>query len=146
MATDERIYDSPTGWVAEHIGEYVATDGAKGHDWHGVPTLLLTTRGRKSGKLRRSALIYGRDGENYVVVGSSGGAEHHPAWYLNLVATPEVTVQVGAETFTAHARTASAAERPALWEQMARLFPNYTAYQQKTAREIPLVILEPRRA
>lgn len=84
----EAVHDSPTGWVNRHIEEYVATDGRKGHRWSGVDTLLLTTRGRKSGKLRRTALIYGIDAGNYVVVGSRGGHKYHPAWYLNLVATP----------------------------------------------------------
>lgn len=139
----EEVIDSPTGWVAQHIREYVESDGAKGHQWRGMTTLLLTTRGRKSGKLRRSALIYGQDGANYVIVGSIGGAPTHPSWYLNLVANPEVTVQVGAQTFTARARTAGAAEKPRLWALMAEIFPTYNAYQAKTEREIPVVILEP---
>lgn len=143
MVTEEEVYDSPTGWVAEHIKEYVETDGEQGHNWHGVSTLLLTTRGRTSGKLRRSALIYGRDGENYVIVASIGGAPKNPSWYLNLTANPEVEVQVGAEKFTARARTATPAEKPRLWEMMASIFPQYTAYQAKTEREIPVVILEP---
>lgn len=79
----------PVG-VARHIREYVETDGRKGHRWNGVPTLLLTTRGRRTGKLRRTALIYGRDGDAYVVVASRGGARHHPQWYLNLAPDPEV--------------------------------------------------------
>ncbi len=141
--TPEPVIDSPTGWVNAHIQEYVETGGEQGHMWRGVPTLLLTTRGRKTGKLRRSALIYGRDGDNYVVVASTGGKPVHPSWYFNLEANPEVTVQVGAETFPARARTATAAEKPKLWAMMADLFPNYTVYQAKTEREIPVVILEP---
>src|SRR5690606_23006715 len=101
MTDQEEIYDSPTGWVAQHIRDYVETDGRKGHKWRGVDTLLLTTRGRKSGKLRRTALIYGKDGDNYIVVASRGGHPSHPAWYLNLVANPEVMVQVGADKFKA---------------------------------------------
>lgn len=145
MATQEQeeVFNSPTGWVAQHIKEYVESDGANGHEWRGMTTLLLTTRGRKSGKLRRSALIYGRDGARYVIVASIGGAPKHPSWYLNLVEHPEVTVQVGAETFPARARTAGAAEKPRLWAMMAEIFPTYDAYQAKTAREIPVVILEP---
>ena len=143
MPTEEEVYDSPTGWVAQHIKEYVETDGEQGHNWQGVSTLLLTTRGRKSGKLRRSALIYGRDGENYVIVASIGGAPKNPSWYLNLTANPEVEVQVGAEKFTARARTATPTEKPRLWEMMAEIFPQYTAYQAKTERQIPVVILEP---
>jgi deazaflavin-dependent oxidoreductase (nitroreductase family) len=108
-----------------------------------VTTLLLTTRGRKSGKLRRTALIFGRDGKNYLVVASKGGAPNHPLWYLNLVANPEVEIQVGAEKFTAHARTAAQEEKPRLWKIMAGIFPNYDEYQAKAGREIPVVILEP---
>jgi deazaflavin-dependent oxidoreductase (nitroreductase family) len=100
---EEEVFDSPAGWVARHISDYVRTDGQRGHRWHGVDTLLLTTRGRRSGKLRRTALIYGRDGDRYIVVASRGGAEHHPSWYLNLVEHPDVTIQVGPEAFAARA-------------------------------------------
>ena len=79
MESKEQVFDSPQGWVRSHIQEYVESDGKKGHLWRGLPTLLLTTRGRKSGKLRRTALIYGRDGVNYLVVASNGGAAKHPA-------------------------------------------------------------------
>ena len=136
------VVDSPTGWVADHIREYVETGGERGHEWKGVPTLLLTTKGRKSGKWRRTALIYGRDGERYVVVASQGGAPTHPSWYLNLVADPVVQVQVGARHFTATARPASGADKARLWKLMARLW-SYDEYQAKTDREIPVVVLEP---
>jgi deazaflavin-dependent oxidoreductase (nitroreductase family) len=107
-----------------------------------VQTLLLTVRGRKSGKLRRTALIYGQDGDRYIVVASKGGAPEHPEWYLNLVANPEVQLQVGADKFTAKARTATAEEKPALWRLMTSVWPDYDSYQKKTEREIPVVILE----
>jgi len=138
----EEVVDSPTSWVRAHIREYVETDGAKGHEWQGVQTLLLTTRGRKSGVRRRTALIYGRDGDRYVVVGSVGGAAKHPAWYLNLRADPQVEVQVGAERFPAVARTATDAEKPKLWRMMAGIFPNYDDYQARTERTIPVVVIE----
>jgi deazaflavin-dependent oxidoreductase (nitroreductase family) len=137
------VYDSPRGWVAEHIRSYVETGGRDGHLWRGVPTLLLTTRGRRSGKLRRTALIYGRAGDSYLVVASSGGAPRHPAWYLNLAADPLVEVQVLDDTFRARARTATAEERAELWRIMTSIWPSYDEYQTKTDREIPLVILEP---
>ncbi len=137
------IHDSPTGWVASHIRSYVESDGRKGHRWHGVDTLLLTTKGRRTGELRRTALIYGRDGDRYVVVASRGGAAHHPAWYLNLVTNSQVELQVGSEHITALARTADADEKPALWRQMAELWPDYENYQRRTSRDIPVVILEP---
>ena len=141
---ENQVVDSPRGWVNEHIQRYVATGGADGHEWRpGVPTLLLTTRGRKSGLLRRTALIYGRDGDSYVVVASQGGAPRHPAWYLNLDADPRVHVQVGPEEFDARARTATPEERARLWPGMARIWPAYEDYQRKTRREIPVVILDP---
>ncbi|MBO4210452.1 nitroreductase family deazaflavin-dependent oxidoreductase [Micromonospora echinofusca] len=143
MTTGERVLDSPEGWVADHIQRYVATGGAEGHEWRpGVFTLLLTTRGRRSGKLRRTALIYGRDGDRYVVVASQGGDPRHPAWYLNLLDDPQVEVQVGAETFHAVARTADPAEKARLWPVMTAIWPAYDDYQARTDRDIPLVLLE----
>ncbi|MBX7268728.1 nitroreductase family deazaflavin-dependent oxidoreductase [Micromonospora sp. Llam7] len=143
MTTGEQVLDSPTGWVAEHINRYVDTDGADGHEWRpGVYTLLLTTRGRRSGALRRTALIYGRAGDAYTVVASQGGDPRHPAWYLNMLAEPQVQVQVGAERFTARSRTASAPERAQLWPAMAAIWPAYDDYQARTDREIPVVLLE----
>ncbi len=143
MTQREQVHDSPSGWVADHIKEYVQTDGDKGHIWNGVPTLLLTTRGRRSGKLRRSALIYGRLDDAYVVVASKGGNPNHPLWYLNLRANPEVEIQVGSEVFSAVARDATAEERPALWEQMTGLWPAYDDYQTRTDRRIPVVVIDP---
>jgi deazaflavin-dependent oxidoreductase (nitroreductase family) len=142
MAQREEVVDSPRGWVNEHIRRYVESDGENGHRWRGVNTLLLTTRGRKSSKLRRTALIYGKDGDRYLVVASLGGAPRHPLWYLNLVDHPEVEVQVGAEKFRARARTADAGEKPRLWDLMASIWPDYNNYQAKTTRQIPVVILE----
>jgi deazaflavin-dependent oxidoreductase (nitroreductase family) len=142
MTSQEEVFDSPKGWVARHIQRYVETDGRKGHRWSGVHTLLLTTRGRKTGKLRRTALIYGRDGDRYLVVASNGGAKRHPSWYLNLADNPEVEVQVGAERFAARALTASPEERSELWRLMASIWPEYNRYQAKTDRDIPLVVLE----
>ena len=143
MAPQEEVTDSPTGWVAEHVDRYVETNGREGHEWRGVPTLLLTTRGRKSGKLRRTALIYGKDGEErYLLVASKGGAPEHPSWYLNLAAHPEVEVQVGADKFAARARTADAQEKPRLWQLMTSIWPDYDGYQKKTDRDIPVVIVE----
>lgn len=141
MSVDEEILDSPTGWVAGHIRRYVETDGRQGHHRWGVTNLLLTTRGRSSGKLRRTALIYGRDGDRFVVVASNGGDPRHPSWYLNLVADPEARLQVGAERFTATAHTAAGDERERLWRMMADMWPDYGRYQRKTDRLIPVVIL-----
>jgi deazaflavin-dependent oxidoreductase (nitroreductase family) len=138
----EEPKESSAGWVREHVQRYVETDGEDGHDWQGVPTLLLTTLGRKSGEPRRIALIYGEDDGRYVVVGSKGGAPTNPLWYGNLKAHPEVHMQIGADKFTAQARDATPEERPRLWKVMTGLWPDYDAYQQKTERQIPLVVLE----
>ncbi|CAN5157473.1 nitroreductase family deazaflavin-dependent oxidoreductase [soil metagenome] len=139
----DTVYDSPQGWVRRHIQNYVESGGKKGHIWNGAPTLLLTTRGRKTGKLRRIALIYGQDGDSYIVVGSVGGAHKHPMWYLNLRDDPEVEIQVGNQVMKARARTASPAERIRLWPKMAEIWPDYDKYQQRTRREIPIVIIDP---
>lgn len=140
---DEEIVDSPTPWVASHIRTYLKTGGAKGHLYHGNPTLLLTTRGRRSGRLRRTALIYGEDEGRYLVVASNGGADAHPAWYLNLTADPDVRVQLAADVFPARAHTASPEEKPPLWDRMTSIFPLYAKYQSAADRDIPLVILTP---
>jgi deazaflavin-dependent oxidoreductase (nitroreductase family) len=136
------ISDSPVGWVARHVRDYVRTDGRVGHRFHGRQALLLTTRGRNTGTPRRTALYYGRDGDRYLVVASGGGEPTHPAWYLNLLAHPEVIVQVGSDIFVAHARPATPTEKPPLWQTMVSIFPKYAQYQAKTAREIPVVIIE----
>jgi deazaflavin-dependent oxidoreductase (nitroreductase family) len=138
-----QVHDSPQSWVSEHIQKYVETDGAEGHVWNGVPTLLLTTKGRKSGELRRTALIYGKHGSSYLIVASRGGAPSHPAWYLNLSENTEVQVQVGADKFVAQARTASEQEKPELWAEMVKIWPAYDEYQTKTDRPIPVVVLDP---
>ncbi|MEV0201047.1 nitroreductase family deazaflavin-dependent oxidoreductase [Nonomuraea sp. NPDC050691] len=135
--------DSPIDWVARHIKEYVETDGRKGHRRWGVTTLLLTTLGRRSGRPRRTALIYGTDGDRLVVVGSNGGADAHPAWYLNLMADPVAEVQVGAEKFAVTAAKASGEDRERLWAMMAALWPDYDRYRKQTVRAIPVVVLDP---
>ena len=142
MKTNEEIHDSPAGWVADHIEQYVRTGGEEGHDWRGTKTLLLTTRGRKTGKLRRTALIYGMDGDDYVVVASKGGAPDHPSWYYNLVEEPRVVIQVGPDVMEGTARTVTGEERERLWKTMTAEWPDYDNYQRKTGREIPVVVIE----
>ena len=140
--SDETVHDSPKGWVAHHIDDYVSSGGEKGHRWRGVETLLLTTRGRKTGKLRRTALIYGKSGPDFVVVASYGGAPRHPEWYLNLVANPEVRIQAGPDVFDGVARTTTGEERSRLWEMMSQIWTDYPSYQKRTTREIPVVVIE----
>jgi len=136
------------GWarIKAHIETY-RSDPEKGHDWnpYGKPTtaLLLTTTGRKSGKKRTLPLIYQKVGDNYVIAGSKGGADAHPVWYLNLVANPVVEIQVRHDVMKARARTATGAEREALWKEMVAMLPQYVEYQSKTDRQIPVVVLEP---
>lgn len=142
MMHDDEPLESALGWVADHARRYIETDGEDGHMWRGCPTLVLVTRGRRSGKLRRQMLIYGRDGDNYLIVASKGGADDHPLWYLNLTANPEVDVQVMADRFRARARTATPEEKPRLWSIMTGIYPPYNDYQAKTSRDIPIVILE----
>jgi deazaflavin-dependent oxidoreductase (nitroreductase family) len=125
----------------EHVARYRETGGDEGHDWQGTKTLLLTTTGRRSGEPREHALIYGRHGDDYLVVASKGGAPQHPAWYLNLEAHPEVELQVGDERFAATARTATPEEKPELWRIMTAEWPAYDEYQTKTDRDIPVVVL-----
>jgi deazaflavin-dependent oxidoreductase (nitroreductase family) len=139
---EQQPLPSAQGWVREHAERYVATNGEDGHLWRGYPTLVLDTIGRKSGRPRRQMLIYGEDSGNYIIVASKGGADENPLWYENLVAHPEVQVQVRADRFTAHARTATPDERARLWPLMVGIYPPYAEYQTKTSREIPVVILE----
>lgn len=136
------VYDSPRGWVAKHVRRYVETEGRQGHRWSGVDTLLLTTVGRTTAKLRRTALIYGRVDNAYIVVASNGGNHRHPDWYQNLCADPGVWIQVGASHDEATARVATE-NRSLLWEHMISIWPDYTKYQRRTERAIPVVIITP---
>ncbi len=107
-----------------------------------APILLLTTIGRRSGEPRTAPLLYLRDGERLAIVASFGGHPKHPVWYLNLTANPEVNVQVGRDRFDAAARTATPEERERLWPLFVEMYPGYAGYQEKTTREIPIVLLE----
>jgi deazaflavin-dependent oxidoreductase (nitroreductase family) len=150
MAEANKPAELPS-WIKDHLSRYIATDGEDGYLWDAsagggkglVPTLLLTTTGRKSGRALTMPLIFGRSGPDYVVVASKGGAPAHPAWYLNLEANPKVQVQVKADKFTAHAHTADAQERVALWPKMVEIYGPYAQYQTKTDRQIPVVVLTP---
>ncbi|MEO7118533.1 MAG: nitroreductase family deazaflavin-dependent oxidoreductase [Candidatus Limnocylindrales bacterium] len=141
MSDAEPVLDSPTGNVKRHVRDYLDTDGRIGHRHRGRNTLLLITRGAQSGALRRTALIYGRNGDTFVLVASNAGSQRHPAWYANLRANPSVEVQVEAQRFTATARTASDDERASLWPMMVKEFHMFDRYQEKAARQIPIVIL-----
>ncbi len=137
-------------WIGEHVRRYQQSGGREGHLWDSsavggqglVPCLLLKTVGRKSGKGYIHPLLYGVDGEGYVIVGSKGGSDTHPQWYHNLVATPEVEVQVGPDIFKARALLAEGAEHQRLWQLMTTHYPAYRDYQTRTSRVIPLFRLE----
>lgn len=146
MSEREPGYTAPDlGLVgAEHVRRYQETGGEVGYLWNGVPTLLLTTTGRKSGLPRTSAMIFARDGGDYLVVASMGGAPRHPQWYRNLEAAPEAEIQVRAEHLPVTARTASDDERPRLWKIVTEVWPNYDVYQSRTERRIPIVVLSPK--
>jgi deazaflavin-dependent oxidoreductase (nitroreductase family) len=137
-------------WIDEHRQLYLR-DPEKGHMWDStvrggpgpVPTLLLTTVGRKSGQKRIMPLIYGKVEEGYVIVASKGGAPNHPDWYVNLQSEPHVQVQVASHKFQARAETTGGEQRRVLWELMLTIWPPYADYQKKTEREIPVVLLRP---
>jgi deazaflavin-dependent oxidoreductase (nitroreductase family) len=127
----------------EHIDRFRETDGAEGHEWrNGTTILLLTTTGKRSGEPRTAPLIYVEHDGDYLIVASKGGAPKPPAWYVNLEANPEVEIELPGERFPARARTAGPDERPELWPLMTEVWPDYDAYQAKTDREIPIVVIE----
>jgi deazaflavin-dependent oxidoreductase (nitroreductase family) len=132
--------------MGAHTAVYRATRGLIGHRIPGAgPMLLLDHVGAKSGTRRTSPLLYLTDGDNLVVVASKGGFPRHPAWFHNLRANPDTTVQVGSERRDVHARVATAEERARLWPKAVATYGSYADYQRKAPREIPMVILEPRR-
>lgn len=135
--------DSSAPWVQEQIAEYLATDGERPVFRHNSPLLMLTYRGVKSGRWHRTVLIYAPHGDQYLIVASRGGAPEHPLWYRSLPDGTRVRLQVKGRVFDAIARTATDDEKPALWEEVVRVFPDYADYQAKTDRPIPVVILDP---
>ena len=124
------------------IAEYRANGGQVTGQFAGAPLLLLTTTGAKSGQPRTAPVAYTADGDRLLVIASKGGAPTHPDWYHNLVANPEVTVEVGTEMFSAHATVPDGEERDRLFNQMAAQMPGFADYQHNTTRRIPVVVLE----
>jgi deazaflavin-dependent oxidoreductase (nitroreductase family) len=134
-ASDDELFG------AEHVRVYRETGGARGYHWRGAKILLLTTTGRKSGEERTTPLIHERDGDRWVVIASKGGAPDHPAWYKNLEAAPEATIEVEDDKVPVVATTAEGDERRRLWSLLTESWPAYDDYQRKTDREIPVVVL-----
>jgi len=134
----------PSSWkpIADHVDRYLATGGADGFEWEGAECVILTTTGRRTGCLRRTPLIRTVDGDRYLLVASMGGAPRHPAWYLNLIADPSVTIQDRDRVHELTARPATAAEKAELWPLAAAQWPDYDDYQARTGRDIPLVICQ----
>lgn len=139
-------------WMLEHANRYLSSGGTDGHMYKvtvpqrgelTVPSLLLTTTGRKSGDKFIFPLFYGMDGDSCFVIASKGGAPEHPGWYRNILANPDVEVQVGTKKMKARARTTEGEERLRLWEKALEFWPPYADYQLKTEREIPVVVLDP---
>jgi proline iminopeptidase len=151
--TEAMLAPNMPKWMRDHVDLYTKSGGTEGHMYtinlpnapaRAVPSLLLTTTGRKSGQRYVFPLFYGRAGDSYFVVASKGGAPEHPGWYRNMLANPEVEVQVGTERLRARARTATGEERARLWSQAVEFWPPYADYQQKAgSREIPVVVLDP---
>lgn len=127
----------------DHVKAYRESDGEVGYLWNGVPTLLLTVVGRRTGEPRTTPLIFATDGDDHLVVASMGGAPMHPQWYRNLVANPRAEIQVKADSLQVVARTASPEEKPRLWDIVRSVWPNYDVYQSRTDRDIPVVVLSP---
>jgi deazaflavin-dependent oxidoreductase (nitroreductase family) len=127
----------------EHVRVYRESNGEVGYYWNGAPTLLLTAIGRKSGEPRTSPLIFARDGDDYLIVASVGGMPKHPAWFHNLRANPNASIQVKGDQFDVVAREASTEEKPRLWEIVNEVWPNYETYQSRTERVISVFILTP---
>ncbi|HEY4042335.1 MAG TPA: nitroreductase family deazaflavin-dependent oxidoreductase [Rhodopila sp.] len=151
--TDVSLAPNLPQWMREHTDRYLSSGGTDGHIYTinrpgapalTVPSLLLTTTGRKSGQKYLFPLFYGTTGDSYFVIASKGGAPEHPGWYRNILGNPEVDIQVGTARMHARARTATGEERARLWDKAVEFFPPYAEYQQKTAgREIPVVVLDP---
>ena len=144
--SNDKSTDNPAnilGYMQDHIRRYLSTDGAVGHMENGLPCLVMTTLGKKTGEPRQAAMIYSQAGGDFVVIGSKGGSDTPPAWFVNLMATGGGFIQVADKRYCVTARIAEGAEREPLWQQMAGIFPTYLEYQQKTERLLPVVVLSP---
>lgn len=143
MALEGTYEPSPWDFVADQVRRYEETGGREGAELRGKPCVILWTRGRQSGAIRKTPLMRVRDGDSYAVVASLGGAPQHPVWYLNLVADPHVSLQDGPELRDYAARVVQGPEKAAWWSRATEVWPDYDNYQARTHREIPLVVLEP---
>ncbi|MFJ4621753.1 nitroreductase family deazaflavin-dependent oxidoreductase [Streptomyces sp. NPDC088812] len=145
MPLEGEYEPSPTQWVREQVELYESSGGTRGTTLRdtGLPVVLLTTLGAKSGKIRKTPLMRVEDGGRYAVVASQGGAPTHPVWYHNLKADPRVELQDGPVRQDMTAREVTGEEKAAWWKRAVAAFPPYADYQEKTDREIPVFVLEP---
>jgi F420H(2)-dependent quinone reductase len=137
----DTVLQNPADWVAEQSRRYEESGGTEATDMNGSPCLLMDYQGRRSGKWHRTVLIYGRDGDDYLVVASKGGADEQPLWYLSLQEHPEVHLRVLTERFTARAETLPPQEKARVWPHLLDVYAPYEDYQHKTDRDIPVVRL-----
>lgn len=142
--TDESVELSPTGWVHDQTEKVLETGTTEGIEVLGSPIVLLTLRGAKSGKLRYTPLMRVEHDGSYLAVASKGGAPEHPTWYYNIKANPQLWLQDGTETAEYVAREVEGEERAEWWERAVAAYPSYADYQEKTDRQIPVFVLEPK--
>ncbi len=143
MAITGEYEPSPQQWVREQVELYESSGGTEGTTMRGMPVVVLTTRGARSGKVRKTPLMRVEHDGRYAVVASLGGAPTHPVWYHNVVADPQVELQDGPQRQDMTAREVTGEEKTTWWDRAVRAFPDYADYQEKTDREIPVFVLEP---
>jgi deazaflavin-dependent oxidoreductase (nitroreductase family) len=144
MAIEGDYEPSTWDWVAKQIDRYESSGGTAGVTIQGVPCVVMTVRGRRTGKVRKAAVMRVEHEGTYAAVASKGGDDHHPGWYLNLLADPDVTLQDGPDVHEMRAREVDGEEKATWWARATSVWPSYDDYQQKTDRPIPVVLLEPR--
>lgn len=143
MPLDGEYEPSPAQWVRDQVELYESSDGVEGATMRGRPIVVLTTRGARSRKLRKSPLMKVEHGGRYAIVASAGGSDRHPVWYHNVVAEPRVELQDGAVRQDMRARELTGAEKDEWWERAVEAYSDYAEYQRKTDRRIPVFVLEP---
>jgi len=143
MPLEGEYEPSPTKWVRDQVERYEGSGGTEGTDMRGMPVVIVTSTGQRSGKLRKTPLMRVEHDGRYAAVASLGGAPKHPVWYFNLMADPHVEVQDGPDTQDMVAREVAGEEKATWWERCVAAFPDYADYQAKTDRDIPVFVLEP---
>jgi deazaflavin-dependent oxidoreductase (nitroreductase family) len=143
MPLDGEYEPSPAVWVRDQVAEYESSGGTRGTTLRDMPVIVLTTRGIKSGKIRKTPLMRVEHDGSYAIVASKGGAPEHPVWYYNVVADPHVELQDGPARQDMTAREVTGAEKATWWERAVAAYPDYADYQKKTDRQIPVFVVEP---